>query len=90
MMALQPLEDPTGPSFYDTCNKISSLAKAGGVEDAQSMSDEAKDKAMAKPNRRCRCFSWQWASVAFGLLDLVVTRLVQAHCLAVSNAMSTF
>ena len=48
MMALQRLEDPTGPSFYDTCNKISSLAKAGGVEDAQSMSKEAKDKAMAK------------------------------------------
>ena len=41
-------------------------------------------------NRRCRCFSWQWTSVAFGLLDLVATRLAQAHCLAVLNAMSTF
>ena len=35
-MALQPLEDPTGPSFYDVCSDISSLAKAGGVDDAQS------------------------------------------------------
>ncbi len=47
-MALQPLEDPDGPSFYGILNKISSLAGAGGVADAQSMSDEETERAMAK------------------------------------------
>eukprot|EP00935_MAST-01C_sp_MAST-1C-sp1_P002227 g2227.t1 len=47
-LALLPLEDPTGLSFYGICNDISSLAKAGGVDDVQSMSNEAKEIAMAK------------------------------------------
>jgi hypothetical protein len=47
-MALQPLKDPTDSSFYDIHNNISSLAQAGGVDDAQSMSDEAKENAMEK------------------------------------------
>ena len=47
-MSLQPLDDPDGPSFYGIHNDISSLAEAGGVDDAQSMSGEEKEGAMAK------------------------------------------
>ena len=40
LIALQPREDPTGPSFYDICNDIDD------VDDPNSLSPDAKQTAI--------------------------------------------